>query len=135
MTGPRLLPGTSDVRVLAYHAVAMDIDLSRFTEDELVDLSRRIADCIRFLRQTRCQETMLAFRIGDRVSFTPECGHEVIGTVVRFNRKSVTVACADGHQWRVAPTILRSVAGEADRGAKTPGTLISLVGRRGRGEA
>ena len=61
----------------------MNIDLTELSEDELVDLNRRIIARLQLLLQTRSQEAMLEFRIGDRASFTPECGHEVAGTVVR----------------------------------------------------
>ena len=52
---------------------------------------------------------MAQFNLGDTVFFTPECGHVVVGTVVRLNKKSVTVASKDGHQWRVAPGFLSRV--------------------------
>ncbi len=88
---------------------------------------------------------MAEFNVGDRVSFHPGCGHEVIGTVVRLNRKSFTVVSTDGAQWRVAPTILKKVPSgdgghdEADAKliAKVQGDLIELAERqqRDRGKA
>jgi hypothetical protein len=122
----------------------MDIDLTKYTEHELVDLNRRIVERIRFLRQGRCRESMAEFIVGDRVSFQPERGVEVTGTIVRLNRKSVTVAASDGVQWRVAPTFLRKAAsdGEARDDAarlleKVQGDLIELAERqqRDRGKA
>lgn len=86
-----------------------DIDLSGYTEAELVELNHRIVERIRALRHMRLRSTMTEFQIGDRVSFQPECGHEVVGTIVRLNRKSVTVAAADGVHWRVTPMLLKRV--------------------------
>jgi hypothetical protein len=90
----------------------MPIDLTGYTEADLIELNRRVVDRIRVLRQQRCASMMTEFGVGDRVSFHPECGHEVIGTIIRLNRKSVTVLSADGHQWRVAPGFLKKTSSE-----------------------
>jgi hypothetical protein len=123
----------------------MDIDLTRYTEQELLDLNRRIIERIKLLRQGRCRESMAEFNVGDRVSFHPDCGHDVIGTVVRLNRKSVTVVSVEGVQWRVAPAFLKkasSAVGERDDTQaelieKVQGDLIALAERqqRDRGKA
>ena len=84
-----------------------DIDLSGYTETELIELNHRVIEHLRILRQSRVSATMTEFWLGDRVSFQPECGHEVVGTIVRLNRKSVTIATAEGVQWRVAPVLLK----------------------------
>jgi hypothetical protein len=79
------------------------IDLTSYTEADLIELNRRVVERIRALRQERCASAMTEFGVGDRVSFQPECGHEVVGTVIRLNRRTVTVVATDGHHWRVAP--------------------------------
>ncbi len=84
---------------------------------------------------------MADFDVGDRVSFQPDCGHEVIGTVVRLNRKTVTVVSTEGASWRVAPTFIKKVSGDGDGEsgliAKVQGDLIELAERqqRDRGKA
>lgn len=76
---------------------------------------------------------MAAFNVGDRVSFRPPDGNEVRGTVVRLNTKSVTVATADGIQWRIGPTLLTKMPVERDNrddvaaSAKNQGALIDLA--------
>jgi hypothetical protein len=85
----------------------MDVDLTRYTEPELIALNRRIVERIRHLRQGRCRESMSELAIGDRVAFQPERGVVVTGTIVRLNRKSVTVVASDATQWRVSPSLLR----------------------------
>ncbi len=105
----------------------MDIDLSRYSEEELLELNRRIVERIRLLRQGRCRESMAEFDIGDRVSFHHECGHEVIGTIVRLNRKSVSVVSTDGVHWRVAPAFLKKVSGQGDHDAEQEAKLIAKV--------
>ena len=75
-----------------------EIDLSRYSEDELIELNRRIVERIKLLHQARTLHDMARFELGDRVSFTPDCGHVVVGTVVRMNKKTITVAAKDGRQ-------------------------------------
>lgn len=105
----------------------MDIDLTRYTERELVELNHRIVERIRVLRQGRWRESMAEFNVGDRVSFHPECGHEVIGTIVRLNRKSVTVVSTEGGQWRVAPMFIKKASGEGGGHDEAEGKLIAKV--------
>jgi hypothetical protein len=119
--------------------IEMDIDLTRYTEDELVELNRRIVERIRLLRQGRCQERMAGFNVGDRVSFQPERGLPVEGTVIRLNSKSVTVVSTDGVHWRVSPGLLERVGDEDGRRqveggaqAKVQADLIDLAERRQR---
>jgi len=92
------------------------IDLTGYTEADLIELNRRVVERIRALRQARCASIMTEFGVGDRVSFQPQCGHEVVGTVIRLNRRSVTVVAADGHQWRVAPGLLKKASSEHGSG-------------------
>jgi len=122
----------------------MDIDLTKYTEEELVELNQRIVERIRLLRQGRCQTRIAEFKVGDRVSFQPERGRQVVGTVVRLNTKSVTVVSTEGVQWRVAPVFLERADGEDPRGesggellAKVQGDLVELAERqqRDRGKA
>jgi hypothetical protein len=105
----------------------MDIDLTKYTERELVELNRRIVERIKALRQGRCRESMAELRVGDRVSFHRDCGHEVIGTIVRLNRKSVTVVSTDGAQWRVAPVFIKKASGEGGGRDESEGELIAKV--------
>lgn len=90
----------------------MAIDLTGYTEAELIELNRRVVERIRALRHQRCASIMTEFGVGDRVSFNPECGHEVVGAVIRLNRKSVTVVSTDGRHWRVAPGFLQKASSE-----------------------
>lgn len=47
----------------------MKIDINALSEDDLIDLHRRITERLRFLSQTRAHHKMLQFKVGDRVSF------------------------------------------------------------------
>jgi len=65
-------------------------------------------------------------------------GHEVIGIVVRRNRKSVTVVFTDGGHWRVTLLMLKKLPADtvgldkadAKSFAKVPGDLLELPERQ-----
>ena len=85
------------------------IDIDALSEAALIDLNHRIVERLRFLQQARAHSRMLEFSVGDRVSFHPE-GHEpLLGVLVRYNRKTVTVITDEGQRWNVSPGALRKV--------------------------
>jgi|SRR5680860_267478 len=85
----------------------MKIDIDRLSEAELIDLNHRVVERLRFLGQMRAHSAMLAFRIGDRVTFQPDGREPVVGMLTRYNRKTVTVITDEGQRWNVAPSALR----------------------------
>lgn len=85
----------------------MGIDIDRLTEAELIDLNNRIVERLRLLDQMRAHKTMLSFAIGDTVMFEDQNGRTVEGTMIRYNRKSVTILTSEGRRWNVAPGFLR----------------------------
>ena len=85
----------------------MAIDIDRLTEAELIDLNQRIVERLRFLQQMRAHASMLQFSLGDRVTFDTDDGRSIVGTLMRYNKKSVTVVTDDQHRWTVSPSFLR----------------------------
>lgn len=85
------------------------ISLDGLTEEELLELNRNVIERIRMIRHLRAQMAMVEFSIGERVCFENQYGHTLQGTVVRWNRKSVSVDTDCGHRWRVGPSLLRRV--------------------------
>ena len=85
----------------------MTIDIDQLTEAELIDLNRRIVERLRFLHQMRAHATMLTLSSGDRVTFQTDDGQTVVGTGVRYNKKTVSGLTDDGHRWTVSPHFLR----------------------------
>lgn len=90
----------------------MKIDLSKFSEAELIDLNHRIVERLRFLSQTRTHERMLQFSIGERVTFQPEGHDQIAGMITRYNKKTVTVITDEGQHWNVSPRFLKKVVPE-----------------------
>ena len=87
----------------------MAIDIDKLSEEELIDLNNRIVARLRFLNQMRAHSQMLDFRIGDRVTFQPEGRAPLVGILIRYNRKSVTVITDGGQHWNVPPGLLRKL--------------------------
>lgn len=86
----------------------MSIDIDQLTEDELVELNHRIIERLKFLDTLQAHKSMMAFNIGCRVSFDSKHGRQ-IGTLTKFNQKTVTVVSDNGHRWRISPHLLTEV--------------------------
>lgn len=87
----------------------MTIDIDQMSRDELVALNHRIVERLKFLDSLQAHKDMMAFNIGARVSFdSPQDGRQ-LGTLVKFNRKTVTVVTDNGHKWNISPHLLSPV--------------------------
>ena len=87
----------------------MTIDIDRLTEAELIHLNEKIVQRLRILRQMRTHVQMLDFTLGERVWFQTDQQEMVEGTLIRYNKKSVTVVTDAGHRWNVSPGFLRRI--------------------------
>lgn len=87
----------------------MAVEIDSLTEAELLDLHRRIVERLRFLQHMRAHASMLKFSLGDRVTFDTDHGRTIVGTLMRYNKKSVTIITDDQHRWNVSPSLLRRV--------------------------
>ena len=94
----------------------MKINIDQLSEEELVELNHKIVARLRFLRQMQSHAQMLDYRIGERVRFYPAGRPEVIGTLTRYNKKSVTVITDNGQHWNVHPGLLHKMqSSEAEK--------------------
>lgn len=89
--------------------------IKRLDEEDLLFLNHLIVERLKLISQARATGLMASFSRGDRVGFQAPDGRKLEGTVLRLNKKTVSVATDDGHQWNVSPSLLRLVksAGEA----------------------
>ena len=104
----------------------MEIDIDKLTEAELLDLNHRIVARLRFLRDMRAHSNMLEFKIGDRVAFVTDGRSPVVGMLIRYNKKSVTVVTEQGERWNVAPSLLRK-AEVSENGVPAAIPLLRLL--------
>ena len=105
------------------------IDIDRLSEADLIDLNHRIVARLNWLREARAHAAMLDFRIGEEVEFfVRNRAAPVAGTLVKYNRKSVTVITPAGEQWTVSPTLLRRPAVTVQAEVHRPDTLVPRDG-------
>jgi len=71
-------------------------DIDSLSEEDLIELNHKIVARLRFLSQMRSHSAMLNFRIGERVKFRTSGRPDVVGTLTRYNKKSVTVITDSG---------------------------------------
>ena len=87
----------------------MPVDIDKMTRDELVTLNHRIVERLKFLDSLQAHKDMMAFNIGARVSFDSSQGERLLGTLLKFNRKTVTVVTDNGQRWNISPHLLSAV--------------------------
>jgi len=83
--------------------------------DELVDLNQRIVARLKFLDSMHAHKEMMQFSVGDQVCFEPPGRGKQFGTLVKYNRKTVTVITASGQKWNVSPHLLSKVKNVKDK--------------------
>jgi hypothetical protein len=81
-------------------------DLSKLSEDELIELNRRIVERLQLLRSAKSLAQLAKFSVGMAVEFDGDDGRTVSGTIARLNQRTATVVGASG-RWRVSPGLLR----------------------------
>jgi uncharacterized protein YkvS len=82
--------------------------IPQLTVDELIFLNRKIVERIKFMQKARAMTTMQKFNIGDLVSFK-DGDETVIGKVVRFNQRTVSLITDTRVRWNVAPALLTRI--------------------------
>jgi hypothetical protein len=88
--------------------------IKRLNEEDLLFLNRLIVERLKLISQARATTLMTSFTKKDRVGFQAPDGRMLEGTVLRLNKKTVSVVTDDGHQWNVSPGLLHLIrsAGE-----------------------
>ena len=84
-------------------AVAID----NLSLKELLDLNHRICERIRKLSDKKMLDVMQNFHAGEQVSFKSE-GNIVAGTVVKINKKTISVKTQEGY-WNIVPQFLTKI--------------------------
>ncbi|WP_444928832.1 hypothetical protein ACJJIF_13280 [Microbulbifer sp. SSSA002] len=84
----------------------MKIDIDQLTEEELIELNHRIVERLKIIESFHVHNEMMEFTPGEKVSFDPPGKGRQIGTLVKFNKKTVTVITESGQKWNVSPHLL-----------------------------
>ncbi len=85
------------------------MDIDKLTYEELLDLNRKIVERLKFYDHMRNHAEMLNFSVGDKVKFTASGGQEQAGTLIKYNKKTVSVLTRDRRKWNVSPQLLTRV--------------------------
>lgn len=107
----------------------MSIEIEHLTEDELIALNGRIVERLKFLESMRTHNEMMQFSVGEEVSFEPPGRGRQVGTLVKYNKKTVTVITESGQKWNVSPNLLSKVK-KADSGNEK---TVSVIDHQGHG--
>lgn len=101
----------------------MKIDIDSLTYDELIELNQKIVARLHFLDSMHTHKEMMQFNPGDQVCFEPPGREKIFGTLVKYNKKTVTVITDSGQKWNVSPYLLSKVKDVND---KKKGEVIEL---------
>ncbi|MBN2041917.1 MAG: hypothetical protein JW864_17915 [Spirochaetes bacterium] len=103
----------------------MNIDIEKLTEKELIELNHKIVERLKFLESCHNHKEMLKFNVGEKVSFEPYGRDRQIGTLVKYNKKSVTVITENGQKWNVSPHFLSKI--KSVNGAESVSNIIDIT--------
>jgi hypothetical protein len=103
----------------------MAIDIDSMSYDELVQLNHKIVERLRFLDSMQTHEEMMQFSPGDQVCFEPSGRGKQFGTLLKYNKKTVTVITESGQKWNVSPHLLSKVKNVKSRKGSR-GKIIDL---------
>ncbi|MFV0454865.1 MAG: hypothetical protein ACK5NQ_07665 [Pseudomonas sp.] len=87
----------------------MNIKIDHLGIDELVALNHRIIERLKMLESLEAHHSMMQFHPGTRVSFDSPHSGRLFGTVMKFNRKTVTVVSDNGQRWNISPHLLSPI--------------------------
>ena len=89
------------------------IELDTLSYDELLDLNDRILARLKHLDAVDALNAMMKFNLGTKVCFDSSKLGMQVGTLIKFNQKTVTVLTDDGRRWKVSPQMLSPLVQEA----------------------
>jgi len=109
----------------------MAIDIDDLTYEELVKLNHKVVERLKFLDSMHAHNEMMQFSPGDKVTFHPPNRERQTGTLVKYNKKTVTVLTDDGQHWNVEPHLLSKVKKEKSRTKRSKhGKVIDWHGKQ-----
>jgi len=103
----------------------MTINIESLTYEELLELNHIIVERLKFLDSMSTQKQMSQFNPGDEVSFAHPSQGRQTGTLLKYNKKTVTIITNSGQKWNVSPHLLRKVIRTRDD-SKKAGKIIDI---------
>ena len=91
-------------------------NLAQMSDDELLSLNKEIIALLMARQRHEQREGLLAFDVGERVSFQGPEGRPINGTIKRVNQKTLSIVTDHG-LWKIDPCfVLKDKAAKASRG-------------------
>ena len=87
----------------------MSINIDHLSVDELVTLNHHIIERLKMLESLEAHKSMMQLHPGARVSVDSPSGERLSGTVMKFNRKTVTVVTDTSQRWNISPHLLSPI--------------------------
>ena len=106
----------------------MKIDIDSLTYEELVELNQKIVERLKFLDSMHTHKEMMRFSPCDQVCFEVPGREKQFATLVKYNKKTVSVITESGQKWNVSPHLLQKVKSVKTRKEKQ-GKIIDLPKR------
>ncbi|WP_031434879.1 hypothetical protein [Methylomarinum vadi] len=103
----------------------MSINIDHLSEEQLIELNHRIVERLKFLESMHTHNEMMQFNPGEQVSFEPPGRSRQVGTLVKYNKKTVTVITESGQRWNVSPHLLSKIKNVKQKSKKS-GNVINL---------
>lgn len=107
----------------------MTINIDHLTEEELVELNQRIVERLKFLESMHAHHEMMQFSLGEQVSFDPPGQGRQVATLLKYNKKTVTIMTESGQKWNVSPRLLSKIK-KSNSQSKKSGNVIRLPGKK-----
>jgi hypothetical protein len=104
----------------------MHLDLTKLSEDELIQLNRRIVERLQLMRSAKSLTELARFSVGMIVEFDTDDGRTISGTAC-LNQRTATVVTTSG-RWRVSPSLMRTAS--APHASSTPAPRVVAMPRR-----
>lgn len=92
----------------------MKIDIDSISYDDLIELNHKIVERLKFLDSMHTHKEMMQFSPGDQVCFELPSRGKQFGTLVKYNKKTVTIITESGQQWNISPHLLSKVKSAKD---------------------
>ncbi len=97
----------------------MPIDIDGLSFEQLLELNQRVVARLKMLEAMQTHIEMMRFNPGQRVSFEHD-GGRLPGTLVKHNRKTVTVVTDNGQRWNISPHLLSALKDAGDATSQQP---------------
>lgn len=80
--------------------------IGKLSEEELRGVNRKVVERLNLMLSARQLRAIAEYGVNDRIVFDHD-GKDIRATVIRLNRKTVSVIDEHGNPWTVSPSFIR----------------------------